>query len=207
MGYEYIAMTDHSVSVRIAGGLSEERFRRQWKEIDKVNEKLAPFIILKGVEVEIRNDGTLDFERKFLDEFDVVGASLHQGFKQPPEKLTERAVNALSHPSVDFLCHPTNRMIGSREGHQLDLPKVIKTAKENGKMLEIDGQPKRLDLDENWAKRAMEEGVPLVIDSDAHSSGELDNMGYGVLVGRRGWLEAKNVANTRGLKQLERLLS
>src|SRR2546425_1043394 len=207
MGYEYIAMTDHSVSVRIAGGLSEERFRRQWKEIDKVNEKLVPFIILKGVEVEIRNDGTLDFERKFLDEFDVVGASLHQGFKQPPEKLTERAVNALSHPSVDFLCHPTNRMIGSREGHQLDLPKVIKTAKENGKMLEIDGQPKRLDLDENWAKRAMEEGVPLVIDSDAHSSGELDNMGYGVLVGRRGWLEAKNVANTRGLKQLERLLS
>ena len=207
MGYEYIAMTDHSVSVRIAGGLSEERFRRQWKEIDKVNEKLAPFIILKGVEVEIRNDGTLDFERKFLDEFEVVGASLHQGFKQPPEKLTERAVNALSHPSVDFLCHPTNRMIGSREGHQLDLPKVIKTAKENGKMLEIDGQPKRLDLDENWAKRAMEEGVPLVIDSDAHSSGELDNMGYGVLVGRRGWLEAKNVANTRGLKQLERLLS
>ena len=207
MGYEYIAMTDHSVSVRIAGGLSEERFRRQWKEIDKVNEKLAPFIILKGVEVEIRNDGTLDFERKFLDEFEVVGASLHQGFKQPPEKLTERAVNALSHPSVDFLCHPTNRMIGSREGHQLDLPKVIKTAKENGKMLEIDGQPKRLDLDENWAKRAMEEGVPLVIDSDAHSSGELDNMGYGVLVGRRGWLEAKNVANTRGIKQLERLLS
>ena len=207
MGYEYIAMTDHSVSVRIAGGLSEERFRRQWKEIDKVNEKLAPFIILKGVEVEIRNDGTLDFERKFLDEFEVVGASLHQGFKQPPEKLTERAVNALSHPSVDFLCHPTNRMIGSREGHQLDLPKVIKTAKENGKMLEIDGQPKRLDLDENWAKRAMEEGVPLVIDSDAHSSGELDNMGYGVLVGRRGWLEAKNVVNTRGIKQLERLLS
>ena len=207
LGYEYIAMTDHSVSVRVANGLSEERFRRQWKEIDKLNEKLAPFFILKGVEAEVRNDGSLDFGRKFLDEFDVVGASLHQGFKQPPEKLTERAVMALSHPSVDFLCHPTNRLIGSREGHQLDLAKVIRTAKDNGKMLEIDGQPKRLDLDENWAKRAMEEGVPLVIDSDAHSSGELENLGYGVLVGRRGWLEAKNVANTRGMKQLERLLS
>ena len=114
---------------------------------------------------------------------------------------------ALSHPSVDFLCHPTNRLIGTREGHQLDLAKVIRTAKDNGKMLEIDGQPKRLDLDENWAKRAMEEGVPLVIDSDAHSSGELENLGYGVLVGRRAWLEAKDVANTRGLKQVERLLS
>jgi len=207
LGYEFIAMTDHSVSVRIANGLSEERFRRQWKEIDKLNEKLAPFIILKGVEAEVKNDGSLDFERKFLDEFDVVGASLHQGFKQPPEKLTERAVMALSHPSVDFLCHPTNRLIGTREGHQLDLAKVIRTAKDNGKMLEIDGQPKRLDLDENWAKRAMEEGVPLVIDSDAHSSGELENLGYGVLVGRRAWLEAKDVANTRGLKQVERLLS
>ena len=207
LGYEYIAMTDHSVSVRVANGLSEERFRRQWKEIDKLNEKLAPFVILKGVEAEIGNDGSLDFERKLLDEFEVVGASLHQGFKQPPEKLTERTVKALSHPSVDFLCHPTNRLIGSREGHQLDFAKVIRTAKDNGKMLEIDGQPKRLDLDENWAKRAMEEGVPLVIDSDAHSSGELENLGYGVLVGRRGWLEAKNVANTRGLKPLERLLS
>jgi len=207
MGYEFIAMTDHSVSVRVANGLSEERFRRQWKEIDKLNEKLAPFIILKGVEAEVKTDGSLDFERKFLDEFEVVGASLHQGFKQSPEKLTERAVRALSHPSVDFLCHPTNRLIGIREGHQLDLAKVIKTAKDNGKMLEIDGQPKRLDLDENWAKRAMEEGVPVVIDSDAHSSGELENLGYGVLVGRRGWLEAKNVANTRSIKQLERLLS
>ena len=207
LGYEYIAMTDHSVSVRVANGLSEERFRRQWKEIDKLNEKLAPFVILKGVEAEIKTDGSLDFERKFLDEFEVVGASLHQGFKHPPEKLTERTVKALSHPSVDFLCHPTNRLIGSREGHQLDFAKVIRTAKDNGKMLEIDGQPKRLDLDENWAKRAMEEGVPLVIDSDAHSSGELENLGYGVLVGRRGWLEAKNVANTRSLKPLERLLS
>ena len=199
-GYEYIAVTDHSVSVRVANGLSEERFRRQWKEVEELNDNLSPFRILKAVELEIRSDGSLDFERKFLDEFDLVGASLHQNFKQDAEKLTERAVKALSHPSVNFLCHPTNRLIGRREGNPLDLAKVIRTAKENGKMLEVDGEPDRLDLDEVWAKRAMEEGVPIVIDSDAHSVGELDNIAYGVTMARRGWLEAKHVMNTRSLK-------
>jgi DNA polymerase (family X) len=201
-GYEYIAVTDHSESVRVANGLTQERFRRQWKEIDEVNEKLAPFSVLKAVEVEIRNDGSLDFDRKFLDEFDLVGASLHQNFRQNADKLTERAVRALSHPSVNFMCHPTNRLIGRREGNPIDLPKVIRTAKENGKWLEIDGEPQRLDLEDTWARRAMEEGVPLVIDSDAHSVGELDSMSYGVIVGRRAWLEAKNVVNTRSLKSL-----
>ena len=199
-GYEYIAVTDHSVSVRVANGLTEERFRRQWKEIDALNGSLSPFRILKAVELEIRTDGSLDFERKFLDEFDLIGASLHQNFRQDAQRLTERAVKALSHPSVDFLCHPTNRLIGRREGNPIDLAKVVRTAKENGKMLEIDGQPRRLDLDEVWAKRASEEGVPLVIDSDAHSVGELDNLNYGALVGRRAWLEAKDVANTKSLR-------
>ena len=203
-GYEYIAVTDHSVSVRVANGLSEERFRRQWKEIERLNDELSPFRILKAVEVEIKSDGSLDFERKFLDEFDLVGASLHQNFKQDAGKLTERAVRALSHPSVNFLCHPTNRLIGRREGNPLDLPKVIRTARENGKMLEIDGEPQRLDLDEVWAKRAMEEGVSIVIDSDAHSVGELDNVSYGVTVARRAWLETKDVANTKSLRALLR---
>ena len=201
-GHEYMALTDHSVSVRVANGLTEERFRRQWKEIESMNGSLSPFRILRAVEVEIKGDGSLDFERRFLDEFDLVGASLHQNFKQDAAKLTERAVKALSHPSVDFLCHPTNRLIGRREGNPIDLAKVIRTARENGKMLEIDGQPQRLDLDEVWAKRAMEEGVPMVIDSDAHSVGELDNVGYGVTVARRAWLEAKDVANTRSLRAL-----
>jgi len=206
-GYEYIAVTDHSVSVRVANGLSEERFRRQWREIERLNDELSPFRILKAVEAEIKSDGTLDFERKFLDEFDLVGASLHQNFKQGAEKLTERAVKALSHPSVNFLCHPTNRLIGRREGNPLDLPKVIRTARENGKMLEIDGEPQRLDLDEVWAKRAMEEEVPIVIDSDAHSVGELDNVSYGVTVARRAWLQARDVANTKSLKTLVSFVS
>jgi len=206
-GYEYIAVTDHSVSVRVANGLTEERFRRQWREIERLNDELSPFRILKAVEAEIKSDGTLDFERKFLDEFDLVGASLHQNFKQGAEKLTERAVKALSHPSVNFLCHPTNRLIGRREGNPLDLPKVIRTARENGKMLEIDGEPQRLDLDEVWAKRAMEEEVPIVIDSDAHSVGELDNVSYGVTVARRAWLQARDVANTKSLKTLVSFVS
>jgi DNA polymerase (family 10) len=206
-GYKYIAFTDHSVSAGIANGLSEERFRRQWKAIDELNERLKPFRILKSVEAEVRSDGSLDFDRSFFDQFDIVGASIHQAYRQPPEKLTERAVKALEHPSVDILFHPTNRIIGRREGNALDLPKVIKTAKENGKMLEIDGAPNRLDLDEVWAKRAMQEGVKLVVDSDAHSPGELKNVQFGVAVARRGWLEPKNVANTLPLRDLLKLVS
>jgi len=206
-GYEYIAVTDHSVSVRVANGLSEDRFRRQWKEIEKLNDELAPFRVLKAIELEIKGDGSLDFERKFLEEFDLVGASLHQNFRQDAEKLTERAVRALSTTEVDFLCHPTNRLIGRREGNPIDLAKVIRTAKDNGKVLEIDGAPDRLDLDEVWARRATEEGVPLVIDSDAHSVGELDNVAYGVTVARRAWVEAKGVVNALSLKKLLRTLS
>ncbi len=206
-GYEYTAITDHSVSVRVANGLSEERFRKQWKEVEKLNERLAPFRVLRAVELEIKSDGSLDFDRKFLEEFDLVGASLHQNFRQDAAKLTDRAVKALSHPAVDFLCHPTNRLIGRREGNPIDLTKVVRTAKENGKMLEIDGQPDRLDLNEVWAKRAMEAGVPIVIDSDAHAVGELDNVGYGVIVARRAWLEAKHVMNTRSLKALMNAVS
>jgi DNA polymerase (family 10) len=196
-----MAITDHSASIRIANGLSEERFRRQWKEIDGLNAELAPFRILKGVELEIKADGTLDFEGPLLDEFELVGASLHQSFRQPADKLTERVVRALSNPSVDFLCHATNRLLGEREGNPIDLKKVISTARDNGKMLEIDGEPDRLDLDDTWARRAKDEGVRLVVDSDAHSAGQLDNMSYGVTVARRAWLESKDVANTWSLKK------
>ena len=199
-GYRYMAVTDHSVSVRVANGLSEERFRKQWKEIEELNDELSPFRILKAVECEIRSDGSLDFEKKFLDEFDLVGVSLHQNFRQDAAKLTERAVKALAHPSVRFLCHPTNRLLGRREGNPIDLDRVIRTARENGKMLEIDGEPTRLDLDDVWARKAKEEGVPIVVDSDAHAVGELGNVGYGVTVARRAWLEAKDVMNTRSLK-------
>jgi DNA polymerase (family 10) len=170
--------------------------------MDRLNDELAPFRIIKAVEMEIKSDGSLDFDRNFIDEFELVGASLHQNFRQDAEKLTVRALKAISHPSVDFLCHPTNRLLGRREGNPIDLERVIKAAKDNGKMLEIDGEPARLDLDEVWARRAMEAGVPIVVDSDAHSLGELDNVGYGVKVARRAWLEAKDVMNTKSLRTL-----
>ncbi|MDA4114645.1 MAG: DNA polymerase/3'-5' exonuclease PolX [Thaumarchaeota archaeon] len=206
-GYEYIAITDHSFSVGIANGLSEERFKNQWKAIDELNDELKPFRILKAVEAEVRSDGNLDYDRSFFENFDFVGASIHQAYRQSPEKLTARAVKALSHPSVDVLFHPTNRLIGKRDGNPIDLPKVIATARENGKMLEIDGSPMRLDLDEVWARKAMEEGVTLLIDSDAHSTGELENVEYGTIVGRRAWLEKKDVANTMPLRGLLKKLS
>ena len=205
-GYDYIAITDHSVSVRVAHGLTEERFRRQWKVIDKINDELAPFRVLKGVEIEIKADGSLDFDKEFLDGFDIVGASLHQRFGQDGAKLTERAISALSHPKVNFLCHPTNRLLGRREGNPIDLEMVIRTAKENNKILEIDGEPRRLDLDDVWAKRAIDEGVTLMVDSDAHDVGELDNVMYGILVARRAWAEAKNVVNTLDLESFLRAL-
>jgi DNA polymerase (family 10) len=205
-GYEYMTISDHSVGVGVANGLTEERFRKQWKVIERLNDELAPFRILRGVEAEVKGDGSLDFEGRFFEEFDFVGASIHQGYRQSPEKLTERAVKVLSNPAVDLLCHPTNRLIGRREGHPLDLTRVIRTAKENGKMLEIDGQPNRMDLDEIWARRAMEEGVPLVVDSDAHSGGELENVRFGIIVARRAWLEAKHVFNTLPLRDVMRRL-
>ncbi|MGA2664482.1 MAG: DNA polymerase/3'-5' exonuclease PolX [Nitrososphaerales archaeon] len=206
-GYEYMAFTDHSFSVGVANGLSEERFKKQWKAIDELNDELEPFRILRGVEAEVRSDGALDYDRAFLENFDFVGASIHQAYRQSPEKLTERAVKALEHPSVDVLFHPTNRLIGRREGNPIDLPRVISTARDGGKMLEIDGSPMRLDLDEVWARRAMEEGVPLLIDSDAHSIGELENVEYGTIVARRAWLEKKNVANALPLRSLLKRLS
>ena len=206
-GYEYIAVTDHSFSVGIANGLSEERFRKQWKAIDQLNEELKPFRILKGVEAEVRSDGSLDYDSSFLENFDMVGASIHQAYRQSPEKLTDRAFKALSHPLVDVLFHPTNRLIGRREGNPLDLPRIIATARDNGKMLEIDGSPMRLDLDEVWARKAMEEGVTLLIDSDAHSTGELENVEYGTIVARRAWLEKKDVANALPLRGLIKKLT
>ena len=205
-GYEYIAFTDHSVSVGVANGLDAERFKRQWKAIDELNERLKPFRILRSVEAEVRSNGTLDFDKEFFDQFDIVGASVHQSYRQSPEKLTERAVMALEHPSVDLLFHPTNRVIGRREGLAVDLPKLIKTAKDNGKMLEIDGSPNRMDLDEVWARRAMQEGVRLVVDSDAHSPGELENVQFGIAVARRAWLEKASVANTLPLRDLLKLV-
>lgn len=201
-GYEYMAFTDHSVSARVANGLTEDRFRRQWREIDRLNDELSPFRIIKAVELEIGPDGSLDYDRRFLNEFELVGASLHQSFRQQPEKLTQRVVKAISNPCVDFLCHPTNRLIGKREANPIDMERVIRAAKDSGKMLEIDGQPNRLDMDEYWAKRAMEEGVQILVDSDAHSVWELDNMTYGVLTARRAWLEKGDIVNTGSVRSI-----
>ncbi|MEM0287828.1 MAG: DNA polymerase/3'-5' exonuclease PolX [Nitrososphaerota archaeon] len=207
LGYEYIAITDHSKSARLANGLNEDRFLRQWKEIDALNEKMSPFTILKGVEVEIKGDGSLDLEADFLNSFDVVGISMHQGYNQSPEKLTQRMIKAMGSKRVHYLCHPTNRLIGIRGGHEINMERIIQEAKDRGIMIEINSQPNRLDIDEVWARKAAEEGVDLVINSDAHSTEELTYVRYGENVARRAWLESKNVINTLSLNQLLRRLS
>ncbi len=207
IGYSYIAFTDHSASASIANGLTEERFRKQWKKIEELNDAMKPFKILRGVELEIRSDGSLDYSSEFLEQFDIVGASLHQAYRQQPEKLTERILKAIKNRHVDIIFHPTNRLIGRREGHEVDLEAIIREARDNNKILEIDGQPNRLDLDDIWAKRAMEEGVKIAIDSDAHSIGELGNMRYGVITARRAWLEPRHVINTMSCEELMKVIS
>ncbi len=205
-GYDYIAITDHSVGLGVARGLSPVRVREQRRLIDHLNARYAPFRILHGIEVDIRADGSLDYDDELLREFDIVTASVHSAFDQPSERMTSRIIKAMQNPFVHVLNHPRGRLIGKREGYQLDLEAVIRAAAQLGTALEIDSQPDRLDLDGIWARRAKELGVTLAIDSDAHSRDHLAFLRYGVATARRGWLEKRNVLNALPLDRLlERL--
>ncbi len=203
-GLKYIGITDHSQGLGIARGLTPERIRQQWKEIDELNERLAlsevegsrDFRILKGIEVEIRADGTLDMPEEVLAQLDYCLASTHSALKQTREKITARVVRALQNPRVDIFAHPTGRLINEREESALDLEEVFRVAKETGTILEIDGAAERLDLDDAHARRAKEIGVPIVIDSDAHAPDGMKGLFYGVAMARRGWLTREDVVNT-----------
>ena len=203
LGLEYIAMTDHSQGLGVAGGLTPERVVEQGALIRDLNRRLAPFRILHGAEVDIRADGSLDYDDTVLRQLDYICISVHNAFGQSRERMTQRVAKALQHPLVHALNHPTGRLIGRRRGYDLDLEEIIRVAAEHGKALEINAQPDRLDLDDVWARRAKEAGVPLVISTDAHELGHLDFMRYGVFVARRGWAEKGDVLNTRSLKSLE----
>ncbi len=195
-GLKYIGVTDHSQGLGIARGLTPERMKQQWKEIDELNKRWNDFKILKSIEVEIRADGTLDMPDEILAQLDLVLASTHSTLKQPREKITARVVRALQHPYVDIFAHPTGRLINEREETALDLEQVFQVAKETGTILEIDGSPERLDLDDVRVRRAREVGVQIVIDSDAHSPDGFRGLFFGVAMARRGWLEAKDALNT-----------
>lgn len=205
-GLKYLAITDHSKRTTIANGLDAKRLRKQWKEIDQLNERLAGFTLLKGVEVDILERGGLDLSDDVLAEADWVVASVHFGQNQPREQITQRVIGALENPYVCAIAHPTGRLIGERKAYEIDLEAVLRVARDHGKMLELNANPRRLDLDDVACAMAKSHGVPVVISTDAHNVGGLDMMRYGILQARRGGLTKKEVANTRTWLQLRKLL-
>lgn len=207
LGYEYFGVGDHSRSLTVANGLSPERVRAQWAEIDALNAKLKGVKILKGTECDILPDGTMDFDDELLAGFDYVVASVHTHFGLTEAEQTARICRALSNRYVTMLGHSTGRLLLRRDGYKVNLDRVIEAAAEHGKMIEINAQPSRLDLDWPHAKRAKSLGVPLVINPDAHSTGELALIPFGVNVARRAGLTAADVFNAKGLKEVEKELA
>jgi DNA polymerase (family 10) len=202
-GLEYILITDHSQSLGVAGGLSAEDLRRQRAEIDALNERLGgEFRVLAGVEVEIKADGSLDYPDEVLAELDLVLASLHTGLRTGRAKTTERMLAAIRNPHVDVIAHPTGRLVGQREGADLDMEAIFQAAAETGTALEINADYRRLDLNDAHARRAVELGVKLTIGSDAHEAGGVGRLEYGVATARRGWVKAADVINTWPLEQV-----
>jgi len=201
-GYKYIAITDHSQSLKFAGGLIEERLREQVEEIQKLNQELKDFTILSGIEVDIKSDGSLDFSDEILSKLDVVIAAIHSGFKQESKIITERIIKAMQNRFVNIIAHPTGRLIGYRESYQVDINEMMEVAVKTGTILEINSYPERLDLNDIYCRMAKEKGVQLAIETDAHSIEGLTFMDLGVAVARRGWLEKKEVINTLPLDKL-----
>jgi DNA polymerase (family 10) len=209
-GYEYIAITEHSKSLGIAGGLDEERLLEHIEAIDRFNQWIAKkgekFRLLKGAEVEIRSDGTLDYDGEVLERLDCVVGAVHSGFEMPVEEMTGRIVNAFATGQLTIFAHPTGRLIAMREPYAVDMERVVSAAKEHGVFLELNSYPDRLDLNDVHLRLARDTGVLVAVSTDSHGVGGLDNMTFGVHTARRGWLTGKDVLNTRGLKELRNLL-
>ncbi len=204
--YEYIAVTDHTVAVRVAGGLTAAAFRRQARAIDRLQATFPHLAILKSAEVDILDDGSLDLDDDTLASLDVVVASVHSKFSMSRDAMTTRIVRALRHPRVHILGHPTGRLIGRREPYALDMEEVMKVAREEGVLLEINAQPDRLDLNDQHIAMAREAGVKMVVSTDAHRIEELLFMRYGVDQARRGWCEPAHIANTLPLRAFRALI-
>jgi DNA polymerase (family 10) len=201
-GYEYIAVTDHTKGLGVARGLSEEQVLEEIKEIDAVNRRLRGFRVLKGAEVDIRSDYTLDLPDDILKRLDIVVASVHSGFRQGRERITRRLVSAIRNPYVTVIAHPTGRLIGERDAYEVDMDEVFSAAKETGTAVEINAYPLRLDINDAYARKAKEMNIPVVINTDTHVVNQLDYMIYGVSVARRGWLEKEDIINTRKTENL-----
>jgi DNA polymerase (family 10) len=205
-GLKYIAITDHSKRVSMANGLDAHRLRKHWKEIDKVRKQVSGIEVLCGIECDILEDATLDLPDDVLAEADWVIAVLHYGLKQPREQINKRLLNAIRCPHVMAIGHPSGRYINKRPGAAISYEDIFKAAADHGVMMEINAHPSRLDLDDIQAAAARDHGIPIVIDTDAHSTTGLDVMQYGIFQARRAGLQKKDVANTRTFKQFQKLL-
>ncbi|MEZ4640942.1 MAG: PHP domain-containing protein, partial [Caldilineaceae bacterium] len=209
-GYRYWCVTDHSVGLGVTGGLDGDRLREQAKEIAALNQKYAEdgidFRLLRGIEVEILADGSLGLPDDVLADLDIVVASIHSALRQDRDTITERCLKAVCNPHVDILGHPTGRLIGRREGSELDVDAVLRACAEVGTVVEINAHPSRLDLSGVHARRAVEVGCKLVINCDAHATDGMEILPYGIATARRGWLRAEDVINTRPLDQMLALL-
>jgi DNA polymerase (family 10) len=202
-GYKLLAITDHTNSLGITQGMSPEDVREQRKEINAIAEDFGEnFHLIQGAEVEIKSDGTLDYPDDVLAELDIVIASLHSGLRQPREKITDRLIKAMNNPHVDIIGHPTGRLFPDREPSDLDMDAVFCAAVDTGVVLEINAHPARLDLDDVHARRAIELGIKLSINTDAHSDTDMDLMHFGVSTARRAWVKPEDVINSWSFEKL-----
>lgn len=206
MGYEYLAISDHSKHVTVAGGLDAKRLREQVRAIDRLNGRLKGVRLLKSIELDILEDGSLDLPDEVLAELDLVLCSVHYKFNLSREKQTERVIRALDNPHVHVFCHPSGRLINERRPYEVDLERVMKAAKERGCAIELNAHPDRLDIEDVQAQTAREIGLKVAIGTDAHRLDDLRFMRFGVGQARRGWLEPDDVLNTRSWEELAKLL-
>jgi DNA polymerase (family X) len=205
-GYRYMAITDHSQYLKVANGLTPERLRKQREEIDRLNERYEDFTILAGVEMDILPDGSLDYDDELLGEMDLVIASIHSSFSQPRDIIMQRLKTALENAHVDIIAHPTGRLIGRREGYDVDMDMLIELAKSTNTALELNANPHRLDLAAEHLKKAQDAGVKLVINTDAHNTEMLEDMKIGVATAVKGWIRPEQVINTYDLQELTAFL-
>ncbi|HNX29249.1 MAG TPA: DNA polymerase/3'-5' exonuclease PolX [Syntrophomonadaceae bacterium] len=206
MNYDYIAITDHSKSLPISGGLNEERLTAQAKVIDALNQQTDSFAILKGIEADILKDGQLDFDDKVLSELDIVVASIHSNFNLDKDKQTERIISAMKNENTNVIGHLTGRLLNRRKGYEINIEPILETARKNNVALEINSHPDRLDIDAEIARQAKDYGVKIAVNSDAHHKEDLKLIQYGIMNARRGWLETDDVINTWNKDRLMRFL-
>ena len=205
-GLSYLAITEHSRHLTVAHGLDEKRLRQQIEDIDRLNEQLDGITLLKGIELDILEDGQLDLPDSVLAQLDLVVGAVHSKFHLSRAKQTERILRAMDHPHFSLLAHPTGRLLETRDAYDVDMPRLIRHARQRGCYLELNAQPDRLDLLDTYCHMAKAEGVLISVDSDAHSVNDFNNLEYGIGQARRGWLEKEDILNSRTLPQLRKLL-